>query len=154
MRTVHSGIGASQTACPISQIRTLVCPQLALVEVNRSINSLPFPDEFSSQDEEEDRSVASGIENGHHHNGHSNGHSSDVVDDSGANSETTTSGTPSVIVGRCRALFNYTPKLYDELELQPGDILDIHIKQEDGWWLGALRGQVGIFPATYVEEIA
>lgn len=111
-------------------------------------------DEFSSQDEEEDRSVASGIENGHHHNGHSNGHSSDTVDDSGANSETTTSGTPSAIVGRCRALFNYTPKLYDELELQPGDILDIHIKQEDGWWLGALRGQVGIFPATYVEEIA
>lgn len=113
-----------------------------------------FADEFSSQDEEEDRSVASGIENSHHHNGHSNGHSSDAVDDSGANSETTTSGTPSVIVGRCRALFNYTPKLYDELELQPGDILDIHIKQEDGWWLGALRGQVGIFPATYVEEIA
>ncbi|XP_065089703.1 uncharacterized protein Nost [Ochlerotatus camptorhynchus] len=111
-------------------------------------------DEFSSQDEEEDRSVASGIENSHHHNGHSNGHSSDTVEDSGANSETTTSGTPSVIVGRCRALFNYTPKLYDELELQPGDILDIHIKQEDGWWLGALRGQVGIFPATYVEEIA
>lgn len=58
-----------------------------------------------------------------------------------------------VILGRCRALFNYTPKLYDELELQPGDILEVHIKQEDGWWLGALRGQIGIFPATYVEEI-
>uniref|UniRef100_A0A1Q3G0L6 Nostrin n=1 Tax=Culex tarsalis TaxID=7177 RepID=A0A1Q3G0L6_CULTA len=126
-------------------------------------------DEFSSQDEEEDRSSTStgggGVVlhngNGHHyhlhHQHHHNG--SDTVDN-GIGGETTTtttsttaSTTPGPILGRCRALFNYTPKLYDELELQPGDLLDIHIKQEDGWWLGALRGQVGIFPATYVEEI-
>ncbi|XP_055631784.1 uncharacterized protein LOC129771779 isoform X2 [Toxorhynchites rutilus septentrionalis] len=107
-------------------------------------------DEFSSQDEEEDRNSASGAhtpaENGNHHA--SNGYPPVEQGNS--------AGTPSsaVVLGRCRALFNYTPKLYDELELQPGDILEIHIKQEDGWWLGALRGQVGIFPATYVEEIA
>ncbi|XP_058464995.1 uncharacterized protein LOC131438766 [Malaya genurostris] len=100
-------------------------------------------DEFSSQDEEEDRSsVGLAIENGTHN--HSNGV------DTGDSAHGTVS---TVVLGRCRALFNYTPKLYDELELQPGDILDIHIKQEDGWWLGSLRGQVGIFPATYVEEI-
>ncbi|XP_058836754.1 uncharacterized protein LOC131693162 isoform X2 [Topomyia yanbarensis] len=106
-------------------------------------------DEFSSQDEEEDRSSAGlAIENGTHH--HSNGV------DTGASGNGPTNGAPAstVVLGRCRALFNYTPKLYDELELQPGDILEIHIKQEDGWWLGSLRGQVGIFPATYVEEIA
>ena len=28
-----------------------------------------------------------------------------------------------------------------------------HNKQVDGWWLGELKGQVGIFPATYVEDI-
>lgn len=116
-------------------------------------------DEFSSQDEEEDRSVASGIErshhsNGHHvHNAHVTGSSAEDTADNGSANNSGVQST-SVVVGRCRALFNYTPKLYDELELQPGDILDIHIKQEDGWWLGALRGQVGIFPATYVEEIA
>lgn len=102
--------------------------------------------------------MASGIENGHHNtNGHHHPHSNGCNAEETANDGAANNSGPavtSVVVGRCRALFNYTPKLYDELELQPGDILDIHIKQEDGWWLGALRGQVGIFPATYVEEIA
>lgn len=56
------------------------------------------------------------------------------------------------VLGRCKALYSYTPKLYDELELSPGDVIEVHAKQEDGWWLGALRNQIGIFPATYVEE--
>lgn len=34
-----------------------------------------------------------------------------------------------------------------------GDVISIHSKQADGWWLGELNGIVGIFPATYVEEI-
>lgn len=60
----------------------------------------------------------------------------------------------ATVLSRCKALYNYAPKLYDELELRPGDIIEVHAKQEDGWWLGALRNQIGIFPATYVEEIA
>ena len=32
-------------------------------------------------------------------------------------------------------------------------LINRHDKQEDGWWLGELKGQVGIFPATYVEDI-
>lgn len=61
---------------------------------------------------------------------------------------------PVVIIGKCKALYSYTPKLYDELELLPGDVIEIHSKQEDGWWIGALRNNIGIFPATYVEEIS
>lgn len=34
-----------------------------------------------------------------------------------------------------------------------GDIINIHEKQPDGWWIGEVEGNVGIFPATYVEEI-
>lgn len=56
-------------------------------------------------------------------------------------------------IGRCQALYEYTAKLYDELNLQPGDVIKIHDKQADGWWLGELNGTVGIFPATYVQEI-
>lgn len=56
-------------------------------------------------------------------------------------------------IGKCRALYNYTPRLNDELTLSPGDIINIYEKQEDGWWSGDLNGSVGIFPATYVEEI-
>lgn len=102
----------------------------------------------------------------HHEHSTGGGHTTTVLINGGLNGGATDHGTdtvvatngsaasaPAVILGRCRALFNYTPKLYDELELQPGDILEVHIKQEDGWWLGALRGQIGIFPATYVEEI-
>jgi nostrin len=59
----------------------------------------------------------------------------------------------SAVIGRCKALYSYTPKLYDELELEPGDIIEIHTKQEDGWWLGKLNNNIGIFPATYVEEL-
>ncbi|XP_067639286.1 nostrin isoform X2 [Eurosta solidaginis] len=78
------------------------------------------------------------------HNGQTNGN---VSGNGSAN------GTP-VILSRCKALYSYTPKLYDELELTPGDIIEVHAKQEDGWWLGALRNHVGIFPATYVQEFA
>uniref|UniRef100_A0AAG5DJH4 SH3 domain-containing protein n=1 Tax=Anopheles atroparvus TaxID=41427 RepID=A0AAG5DJH4_ANOAO len=98
-------------------------------------------DEFSSQDEDDDPKQAQENVGGAKADGTDTGCSG---------------AAPSqqpVVLGHCRALFNYTPKLYDELELQPGDILEVHIKQEDGWWLGALRGQIGIFPATYVEEI-
>ena len=49
-------------------------------------------------------------------------------------------------------MYDYTANLYDELSIKVGDIINIHDKQADGWWLGELRGQVGIFPATYVEE--
>ena len=35
----------------------------------------------------------------------------------------------------------------------PGDVINVHDKQEDGWWLGELNGTVGIFPATYVLEL-
>ncbi|CAB3361693.1 Hypothetical predicted protein [Cloeon dipterum] len=56
-------------------------------------------------------------------------------------------------LGQCRALYEYTANLCDELNLTTGDIITIREKQEDGWWLGELKGVVGIFPATYVEVL-
>ena len=50
-------------------------------------------------------------------------------------------------------VYDYTANMYDELTIRVGDIINIHDKQEDGWWLGELKGQVGIFPATYVEDV-
>ena len=55
-------------------------------------------------------------------------------------------------IGKCRALYNYKANMYDELSIHSGDVINIHDKQADGWWLGELDGTVGIFPATYVEE--
>ena len=61
-------------------------------------------------------------------------------------------GREAPSIGTCRALYDYTANMYDELSIRAGDVINIHDKQEDGWWLGELRGTVGIFPATYVEE--
>ncbi|KAF7281452.1 nostrin [Rhynchophorus ferrugineus] len=56
-------------------------------------------------------------------------------------------------IARCRAIYAYTPNLPDELTLSPGDILQVYRQQDDGWWLGECNGNVGIFPATYVEIV-
>ena len=56
-------------------------------------------------------------------------------------------------IGQCKALYDYTANMYDELTIRVGDVINVHDKQEDGWWLGEIKGQVGIFPATYVEDI-
>ena len=57
------------------------------------------------------------------------------------------------VIGRCRAIYDYTANMYDELSIRYGDVINVHDKQEDGWWLGECDGKIGIFPATYVETI-
>ena len=59
---------------------------------------------------------------------------------------------PQPSIGQCRAIYDYSANMYDELSIKVGDMINIHDKQADGWWLGELNGTVGIFPATYVEE--
>ena len=81
---------------------------------------------------------------------------SDDFDMSGVghrNNSTSSGYAPSPSIGQCRALYDYFANMYDELTIHVGDIINIHDKQADGWWLGELRGTVGIFPATYVEEM-
>ena len=43
--------------------------------------------------------------------------------------------------------------MYDELTIRTGDIINIHDKQEDGWWLGELKGQVGILIQPHMLKI-
>merc|ERR1712106_346663 len=57
------------------------------------------------------------------------------------------------VIGQCSAIYDYTADMHDELSIRHGDIINIHDKQEDGWWLGECEGNIGIFPATYVEHI-
>ncbi|KYB27571.1 hypothetical protein TcasGA2_TC013784 [Tribolium castaneum] len=64
-----------------------------------------------------------------------------------------TEESPVQPIAQCKALYAYTPNLTDELALQPGDLLSVYRQQDDGWWLGECKGNVGIFPATYVELI-
>ncbi|XP_046454593.1 uncharacterized protein LOC124202314 [Daphnia pulex] len=102
-------------------------------------------DEFSSQGSDGEISSHSVIQR--------NG---GVSSNAGSTSSSSTTDNTTVIVpsvGKCRALYSYAANMYDELSIQPGDVINIHDKQADGWWLGELSGTVGIFPATYVEEV-
>ena len=56
-------------------------------------------------------------------------------------------------VGQCKALFDYTANQEDELSIQPGDVINIIEKYDAEWWQGEIDGDVGIFPASYVEDI-
>ncbi|GAA6231216.1 nostrin isoform X2 [Lates japonicus] len=56
-------------------------------------------------------------------------------------------------IGKCKALYDFTPQQDDELTLKEGDLLDIYTKEENGWWFGELNGQTGHFPSAYVEEL-
>lgn len=64
-----------------------------------------------------------------------------------------TDGTDKII-GYCKALYEYEPALDDELFLSPGDVIGVIKRQQDGWWVGLLKGKVGVFPATYVQDPA
>ncbi|XP_076026241.1 nostrin [Genypterus blacodes] len=56
-------------------------------------------------------------------------------------------------IGKCKVLYDYTSEHEDELNLKIGDLLDVYQREENGWWFGALSGQTGHFPSTYVEEL-
>ncbi|XP_072253795.1 nostrin isoform X2 [Leuresthes tenuis] len=56
-------------------------------------------------------------------------------------------------IGKCKALYDFTPEHQDELALKEGDLLDIYAKEGNGWWFGVLNGERGHFPSTYVEEL-
>ena len=59
-----------------------------------------------------------------------------------------------LVVAKCQVLYDYDPQQSDELKIVEGDVINVIHKQEDDWWQGELNGIVGIFPATYVHEIA
>jgi len=55
---------------------------------------------------------------------------------------------------QCRALFAYNATEADELSFQPGDVITITNKENEGWWEGTSKGRKGLFPSNYVEMLA
>ena len=54
---------------------------------------------------------------------------------------------------RCEVLYDYEPQQEDELQISPGDTIYVTEKIDDSWWQGNLNGTLGLFPASYVEEV-
>ncbi|XP_075277977.1 sorbin and SH3 domain-containing protein 2 isoform X2 [Opisthocomus hoazin] len=54
-----------------------------------------------------------------------------------------------------QALYNYTPRNEDELELREGDVIDVMEKCDDGWFVGTSRRTkfFGTFPGNYVKSL-
>ncbi|XP_033891072.1 sorbin and SH3 domain-containing protein 2 isoform X14 [Acipenser ruthenus] len=54
-----------------------------------------------------------------------------------------------------QALYNYSPRNEDELELKEGDIVDVMEKCDDGWFVGTSRRSkfFGTFPGNYVKRL-
>ena len=51
----------------------------------------------------------------------------------------------------CEVLYSFTKENDDEIELKPGQIIEIISKHQDdpGWRKGILDGRVGIFPENF-----
>lgn len=74
----------------------------------------------------------------------------------GANAATSSMTTAGGAAGgdTVRAVYAYKPVKPDELELHPGDIVNITRRNPDGWFVGTTTdGRSGAFPGNYVTAV-
>eukprot|EP01099_Mayorella_cantabrigiensis_P001979 TRINITY_DN1859_c0_g1_i3.p1 TRINITY_DN1859_c0_g1~~TRINITY_DN1859_c0_g1_i3.p1 ORF type:complete len:666 (-),score=201.40 TRINITY_DN1859_c0_g1_i3:108-2000(-) len=60
---------------------------------------------------------------------------------------------PKIEVPHCKALFDFTKEQEGELPMKKGDVVLLKRRLDSVWLQGELNGQVGAFPANYVEII-
>ena len=51
------------------------------------------------------------------------------------------------------AAYDFAPQEEGEIELKRGDRIRMLDQSDVNWWKGEVRGNVGLFPATYVRPL-
>lgn len=66
--------------------------------------------------------------------------------------------SPHVFCRGCRyvAMFPYTPRKEDELELRKGEMFLVLERCQDGWFKGTSMhtGKIGVFPGNYMSPVS
>ena len=50
-----------------------------------------------------------------------------------------------------KAMYDYSSDVADDLSFSKGDVIQVYKRIGDEWMKGKLHGQIGLFPAAYVE---
>ena len=64
---------------------------------------------------------------------------------------TTTSTSKKI---QAKALWQYTKQSNEELDLAPGQIVNIQKKDPSGWWIAEFNGKTGYVPGNFLQEIS
>eukprot|EP00794_Sanderia_malayensis_P009112 gene9112-10085_t len=59
---------------------------------------------------------------------------------------------PAEPVVRYRAAFDFAAQDDEEVSFLRGDIVEVTQKYNENWWIGKVKGQSGMFPASYVKK--
>ena len=51
------------------------------------------------------------------------------------------------------AAYDFQPQEEGEIELKRGDPIRMLDQSDSNWWKGEVRGNIGLFPATYVRPL-
>ena len=60
---------------------------------------------------------------------------------------------PISYIEKVLTVYKYASQRYDELSFEPGNIIYVVKKNDDGWYEGVLNGYRGLFPGNYAEVV-
>lgn len=78
--------------------------------------------------------------------------------DKGSSDTVPSDGAPGTrpgpeVLARVMAVFDFSPREVNEIELRKGDVVEVSEKIDSGWWYGRCKRSTGFFPQNYTREL-